>query len=155
VTTPLLALAALGLLGVGVLGVRRGAEAADILPPLALALTVAMIVFNKVGSPQFVTWLAVPILFGLMTHAAGRARSFRVPAALGLIIAGLTQAFYPYLYNDVIAAKLPIVLVLTARNALYLALLVWAVVALVDVVRRARLEPVSEAAALDWMHARR
>jgi hypothetical protein len=140
VTTPLLALAALGLLTLGALAVRRGAEAADILPPLALALTVAMIVFNKVGSPQFVTWLAVPILFGLMTHAAGRGRSFRVTAALGLVIAGLTQAFYPYLYNDVIAAKLPIVLVLTARNALYLALLAWAVVALVDVMRRARLE---------------
>jgi hypothetical protein len=140
VTTPLLALAALGLLTLGALAVRRGAEAADILPPLALALTVAMIVFNKVGSPQFVTWLAVPIVFGLMTRVAGRGRSFRMPAALGLVIAGLTQAFYPYLYTDVIAAKLPIVLVLTARNALYLALLAWAVVALVEVMRRARIE---------------
>lgn len=155
VTTPLLALAALGLLGLGALAVRRGAEASDILPPLALALTVAMIVFNKVGSPQFVTWLAVPIVFGLMTHAAGQGRSFRVPAALGLVIAGLTQAFYPYLYNDVIAAKLPIVLVLTARNALYVTLLVWAVVALLDVVRRTRAEPRSDVAALDWMHAPR
>jgi hypothetical protein len=155
VTTPLLAVAALVLLGLGVLAVRRGRTAAEVLPPLALALTLAMIIFNKVGSPQFVTWLAVPIVFGLMTRATGLGRSFRVPAALALVIAALTQVFYPYLYTDVIAAKLSIVLVLTARNALYVALFVWAVVALVEVLRRPEADGPQDASALDWMHARR
>ena len=127
----------------------------EVLPPLVLALTLAMIIFNKVGSPQFVTWLAVPIVFGLMTHASGLGRSFRVPAALGLVIAGLTQAFYPYLYSDVIAAKLPIVMVLTARNLLYVALFAWAVVALAEVVRRPRGDESPERAELDWSGARR
>lgn len=139
VATPLLALAAALLLGLGFLAVRRGRAPGVVLPPLALALTVAMIIFNKVGSPQFVTWLAVPILFGMLTHAAGAGRSFRVPAGLGLAIAALTQVFYPYLYTDVIAAKLPIVVVLSTRNLLYVALFVWAVLALVEVVRRPRL----------------
>jgi hypothetical protein len=136
--TPLLGIAALVLLGLGALAVRRGREPGEVLPPLVLALTVALIVFNKVGSPQFATWLAVPIVFGLMTAAAGAGRSFRVPAALGLVIAGLTQVVYPYFYSDVTAAQLSIVLVLSARNVLYVVLFVWAVVALAEVVRRPR-----------------
>jgi hypothetical protein len=136
--TPLLGLAAFVLLGLGLIAVRRGREPGEVLPPLVLALTVALIIFNKVGSPQFVTWLAVPVVFGLVTSAAGLGRPFRVPAVLAFVIAALTQGFYPYFYNDLLLAKLPIVLVLSARNLLYVALFVWAVVALVEVVRGPR-----------------
>ena len=66
VATPLVALAALALLLLAIVAVRRGATAAELLPPLALALTTALILFNKVGSPQFVTWLAVPIVLGTL-----------------------------------------------------------------------------------------
>lgn len=142
IATPLLAVAALALLGLGALALRRGREAGEILPPLVLALTVALILFNKVGSPQFVTWLAVPIVFGMLSHAAGASRSFRAPAALGLAIAGLTQVIYPYLYHEftVGVPNLLMVMVLTGRNILYVALFAWALVALVDVVRGPRPE---------------
>ena len=136
--TPLLGIVALVLLGLGLLAKRHGREPGEVLPPLVLALTVALIIFNKVGSPQFVAWLAVPVVFGLVTSAAGFGRSFRVPAALAFVIAALTQGFYPYFYNDLLAANLPLVLVLSARNVLYVALFAWAVVALVEVVRRPR-----------------
>lgn len=137
VATPLLAVAALALLGLGALAIRRGRTAGEVLPPLALALTVALIVVNKVGSPQFATWLAVPIVFGLVSAAAGSGGPFRVPAVLGLVIGGLTQVIYPYLYHELLGIpNLVMVLVLTARNALYVALLGWAVVALVGLVRR-------------------
>lgn len=135
--TPLLVASAVGLLALAVAGTRRGVAATDLLPSLALALTVALIVTNKVGSPQFAAWLAVPILLGLVL----RARSFLVPAVLGLAVAGLTQAVYPYLYSSLLAADAGMVAVLTIRNALYLVLLGWAVVALVRLVRRgARVE---------------
>jgi hypothetical protein len=137
VATPLLALAAAVILGLGVLATRRGRSPGEVLPPLALALTVTMIVINKVGSPQFVTWLAVPIVFGLVTAASGDGRSFRVPAVLGIAIAALTQAFYPYLYHELLGVpKLSMVLVLTARNLLYVVLFAWALMALIEVVRR-------------------
>jgi hypothetical protein len=158
VATPLLALAALVLLGLGVIATRRGRDPGEVLPPLVLALTLAMIIFNKVGSPQFVTWLAVPIVFGLVTAASGAGRSFRVPAVLGIAIAVLTQAFYPYLYHELLGVpNLVLVLVLTARNVLYLTLFAWAVVALIQVVRHRPADHESDAddAALDWIQARR
>ena len=137
IATPLLGLAAAVLLGLGLLALRRGRTAGEVLPPLTLALTVAMIVFNKVGSPQFATWLAVPIVFGLVTAAAGGGRSFRMPALLGLATAGLTQVFYPYLYHELLGVPdVALVAVLTARNLLYVALLAWAVLALVELLRR-------------------
>lgn len=127
IATPLLALVALALLLLAIVVVRRGASAAELLPPLALAITTALILFNKVGSPQFVTWLAVPIVLGLSTAATGRATSFRFPAALALVIAGLTQLIYPSLYDQLLALNVWMLLVLSARNLLYLALLAWAV----------------------------
>jgi len=127
VATPLLALVAVALLLLAILIVRRGASAAELLPPLVLAITTALILFNKVGSPQFVTWLAVPIILGLSTAATGRGTSFRFPALLALVIAGLTQLIYPYLYDQLLALNFWMLLMLSARNLLYLALLAWAV----------------------------
>jgi hypothetical protein len=127
VATPLLAAVALALLLLAVLIARRGVPAADLLPPLALAITTALILFNKVGSPQFVTWLAVPIVLGLSTAATGRGPSFRFPALLALVIAGLTQLIYPVLYGKLLELNFWMLLVLSARNLLYLALLAWAI----------------------------
>jgi hypothetical protein len=158
VATPLLALAALLILGLGVLATRRGSAPGEVLPPLVLALTLAMIIFNKVGSPQFVTWLAVPIVFGLMSAASGAGRSFRVPAVIGIVIALFTQSFYPYLYHELLGVpSLGMVLVLTGRNVLYVVLFAWAIVGLVAVVRRpsATDSGAGQVTALDWMHARR
>jgi hypothetical protein len=127
IATPLLAIVALVLLLLAIVIARRGVSAAELLPPLALAITTALILFNKVGSPQFVTWLAVPIVLGLSTAATGRAPSFRFPAALALVIAGLTQLMYPYLYDQLLSLNVWMLLVLSARNLLYLVLLAWAV----------------------------
>ncbi len=54
---------------------------------------------------------------------------------LGLVIAGLTQAIYPYLYDQLIGLDFTMLLVLSARNILYVALLIWAIVAVVDALR--------------------
>ncbi|MEO6532120.1 MAG: glycosyltransferase 87 family protein [Pseudolysinimonas sp.] len=127
IATPLVAVVALALLLLAIVLARRGVSPAELLPSLALALTTGLILFNKVGSPQFVTWLAVPIVLGLSTAATGRGMPFRFPAALALAIAGLTQLIYPYLYDQLLALNVWMLLVLSARNLLYLALLAWAV----------------------------
>lgn len=136
VMTPLLAIVTAALLVVGYLAIRRGVDAARLLPPLTLAITTALILFNKVGSPQFVTWLAVPIVFGLTASLTGRGPSFRVPVVLGLVIAAATQLIYPYFYGDLLGLNFVMLLGLTGRNILYLVLLIWAVSAIVDATRR-------------------
>ena len=123
VMTPLLAVMAAAVLLLGVRATRAGAAFATVLPPLALALTVTLIAFNKVGSPQFMTWLAAPVILGLVWHGA----RWRTPAVLALGMAALTQGVYPYLYDWLLVADPALVLVLTARNLLELVLLGWAV----------------------------
>jgi hypothetical protein len=135
-TTPLLAVAVVAVLWLGIVAARRRVAAPELLPAMALAFTTALIVFNKVGSPQFAGWLIVPIVFGLAVRATGRGIPFGVPAGMGLGIAGLTQVVYPYLYDGLLRADLDMVFVLTLRNLLYVALLAWALVRLVALVRR-------------------
>lgn len=134
-TTPALVVVTAILLAAALLATRRGVPAVELLPVLALTITVALILFNKVGSPQFVTWLAVPIAFGVARAATGSGRSFRTPAVIALVIAALTQAIYPYLYNELVGVQLPMLLILSARNALYVALFVWGAAALVRLIR--------------------
>ena len=121
--TPLLAVVVLGVLLLGWRASRAGAPAEALFPVLALALVVSLIAVNKVGSPQFVCWLAVPVLAGFLA----RATPFRFPAGLGLVLAALTQVVYPHLYGALLALHPLMLVALTVRNLLYFVLLAWAV----------------------------
>ncbi len=127
--TPILGIAVVVITLLGIRAVRVGAPYLAVLAPLALALTAALIAINKVGSPQYITWLAAPVILGIVTSAAGYGHSFRTPAILTLVIAALTQLIYPYLYGLIIAADPAMLLVLTGRNILLFVLLGWAVFA--------------------------
>lgn len=125
-STPLLVLAIVGVVLLGALAVHRGGSLVRTLPPLMLALVLTLIAFNKVGSPQFMSWLVAPIVFGLVL----RGSRWFVPAAIALGLAALTQLVYPYLYNLLLAASPPMVLVLTVRNIGFFVLLGWAIMEL-------------------------
>ncbi|MCU1425584.1 MAG: hypothetical protein JWM51_1875 [Microbacteriaceae bacterium] len=133
---PLLALAALAVGALGVWAVRRGAASPAVLAPLALALVCTLIAFNKVGSPQFMSWLAVPVIVGLTTATAAVRAPFRVPAVLALALAALTQLGYPYLYTRLLSLEPALLVVLSARNLLVFVLLAWSIGALVALGRR-------------------
>jgi len=130
VTTPLMLLAFVAVATLGVLAVRARARVADILPALSLGFVVAFIAFNKVGSPQYITWLAVPVILGLATTAAGSGRSFRVPAILSAILAALTQVIYPYLYGYLLGLNPLMLTVVTAKDVLLFVLLGWSMMVL-------------------------
>ena len=141
VMTPLLALVMLALVVVGVFAVRNRAPVTDVLPALSLAFVTAFIAFNKVGSPQYVTWLAIPVILGLATTAAGRGKSFRVPAIMVAVIGALTQVIYPYLYGCLLGTNIVMLLVITAKDVLLFALLGWAVASLVQSARSVAFDP--------------
>ena len=126
VMTPLLVLAVAAVAALGAFKAWRGATFAALYPPLALALVLAFIVFNKVGSPQYLTWIVAPLVVGLVI---ARRRWWR-PALLGLIVAGLTFAVYPLTYGGLLLAQPWAVTLLTIRNALLVAMLAWVVVRL-------------------------
>lgn len=123
VTTPIMALGVAAVLLLGIRAARRGAAFGRLFPPLALSFIVVLMLANKVGSPQFVTWLAAPVVLGLVL----RPRRFLVPAALAAAVALLTQVIYPYWYGWLMAANPGFVLVLTAKVLLLGALLVWGI----------------------------
>ena len=122
--TPLLVLCVGGVLLLGWRAQRAGASVEALFPPLLFALVLTLIAVNKVGSPQFMTWLAAPIILGLVV----RPRAWRGPAAVALLMAGLTQLVYPYFYNGLLATTPIMVLVLSVRNLLELVLLGWMMV---------------------------
>lgn len=113
-------------------GVRRGADRRELLVVGALALVSAMIVFNKVGSPQFMIWLVAVTCVGVAVYG----RLWAVPAVAMLVIAIFTTLVYPILYVQLYAALNPgVALLLTVRNALVLTLFCWALLKLVGIVR--------------------
>jgi hypothetical protein len=134
VMTPLLVVTVLAVAALGAWRAWRGASFAALFPPLALALVLAFIVTNKVGSPQFQTWLIAPIVLGLVLER----RRWRMPAVVALVIALLTHLVYPLLYDRLILADGLAAGVLTVRNALLVALMVWSVVRVIRVPRRLR-----------------
>jgi hypothetical protein len=137
VTTPLIALALIALLLLALLATNRGAHPADLLPPLSLALVTAMIVFNKVGSPQFASWLVVPIVFALAVRARWRGRPAVVPAILVAVAGALTQVVYPELYGYFLDLWPGMLVAISVRNLLYVAILAVAVWQVVRVWREA------------------
>ena len=108
---------------------------------LGLALTTlisALIVFNKVGSPQFVSWLGVAVI-ALVAYWHPRWS----PVLLTLIgfIALATHVLYPYVYFDFLNLQVGPLVLITARNAAEVGLLATAAFALL---RELRLEELAQ-----------
>jgi hypothetical protein len=120
-SAPLMILAVAAMAAGGIRAFRRGAGPVHLLPLLTLGLVCALIVFNKVGSPQFACWLAPPLILGIVT---ARER-FRTPVVLALAIAALTQLIYPYLYGMLLAVDPVMLVIVTLRNLLLVCLFLW------------------------------
>ena len=134
---------------------RRRDRGPEALLPGALTLLAVLIVANKVGSPQFLTWLAAPITVALTLRPPGRGddrpalgstaepgRTLRMPspwtvgaALLTLLAAGLTQLVFPWGYMGLLTGDVPVSVALALRNVTLLGILVCAAAWLVGAVR--------------------
>ncbi|WP_127820472.1 glycosyltransferase 87 family protein [Microbacterium sp. CPCC 204701] len=132
--TPVLILGMLSLAVLGGFKAWRGAGFASLFPALALALVLGFIVLNKVGSPQYMTWLIAPLVVGLAIDR----RRWIGPAALALVTLALTQLIFPFSYDAILVLAPAAVGVLVIRNVLLVALFAWAVVRLARVRVRPR-----------------
>jgi hypothetical protein len=111
--------------------VRRSREPRLVAAWASLALVTALIVCNKVGSPQFEVWLIAPVLL----LGAMRAPHWWRPAVLVTLIGALTQVIYPYWYGYLLNLSEWMLWVITVRNLALLALMVWGVVGLMRLPR--------------------
>ena len=111
---------------------RARSRPLDVLVWGSLAFAVLLIVVNKVGSPQYVGWLAPPVAVSFaLASPAGQTGGARWPepvfaariAGLVLAIAALTQIVFPLGYISLLTANPFVSLVLVTRNVAYLALL--------------------------------
>ncbi|WP_457947426.1 glycosyltransferase 87 family protein [Pseudarthrobacter sp. alpha12b] len=130
---PLLVLAAITAAILLVRAMRRGAEREELFLEGSLMMVTAFIVFNKVGSPQFIIWLAPVIVAGL-AHDWDR---WKVPAALLMGIAMTTFVIYPLFYTPLIHAHPVMAAILTTRNVLLVVLLWWSVKRTAELGRKA------------------
>jgi hypothetical protein len=132
--SPLLAAAVLGTALFVAAGLRRGARPGPLLAAASLALVSALVVFNKVGSPQFMLWIAAAIAAGMVLDPG---TGWKYPAGAMLVTAGLTTLIYPVFYdalrydlNPVIAA------LLTVRNLLVVSIYGWSLLRLWQLSRK-------------------
>lgn len=110
---------------------RAGAPKHILFATTSLTAVLDLIVFNKVGSPQFMAWLAIPmialIIFG--------GQQLWLPVGGLLLIAFTTNLVYPILYMDLMALGDLSATMLTLRNILLIALLVYANIRLGDLAK--------------------
>jgi hypothetical protein len=140
--TPLLIIVVIAIATLGVIKSQRGASFGALFPPLAVSLVLALIVVNKVGSPQYLTWIIAPMVTALLFD---RHRWWAFASA-SLAVALLTQVEYPIMYGFLLGADAGAAAVLTIRNLLLIGMLVWSVVKLARVPARVR-HPVIERSA--------
>ncbi|WP_256728916.1 DUF2029 domain-containing protein [Microbacterium oleivorans] len=92
----------------------------------AFAMTAALIVFNKVGSPQYMLWLAPIVVVGLLVEP----ERWRTPARWMAVTSLLTTLVFPIFYMPLVGGDAFAASLLLARNVLLVALFVWSVQAL-------------------------
>ena len=122
----------LAVAALGVLLWRARSRPLDVLVWGSLALATLLIVVNKVGSPQYVGWLAPPVAVALALRTAwpdddaGARSRAAVPRVAGAVlgIALLTQLIFPVAYAALLTGGAVISGVLVLRNLALLALLV-------------------------------
>lgn len=135
--TPLMVLAIGGVLTLIFLAKRRITDTGHLLLLGALALSSALVVFNKVGSPQYMLWIAPIVAVGVATDW----RRWHVPAYLMLVIGVLTTLIFPVFYLPLIDGDPAALIVLTARNALVIVMFGWSVQRLWMLARGRATEP--------------
>lgn len=120
VSNLLLAAALIGVFLLAHRALRLGQNHREVYVFASAASVASLIVFNKVGSPQFMLWLVVP---AIAASYFGVSRAKHLLGITGAILL-LTQLIYPVFYIELLGLETFSLLLLTARNLLIVILLV-------------------------------
>lgn len=117
---------------------RRPDHAVDLMLLSAAAQLLALIVFNKVGSPQFIAWIGPPLAAAIALAGPGTRRLWWPPAVGVLLTALATHLIYPVAYGEFLGGEPWMVAVGVLRNLALVVLLVGAVWRIVQLGLRER-----------------
>lgn len=115
---------------------RRGVDANTLFAWMFLTATLDLLVFNKVGSPQYQLWVIGAAAFGVL---AGTAK-WRLVSILTIITSGISWLIFPIYYGSLLNGENPGVLLLVARNLGVVAILVYANIQLTKLGNKAKSE---------------
>ena len=105
----------------------RGVDKNTLFAWLFLTSTLDLLVFNKVGSPQYELWVIGAAIFGVLAGT----EKWRLVSWLTLITSGLSWLIFPIFYGSLLDGEALGVALLILRNFGVLAILVWGNIQLV------------------------
>lgn len=105
----------------GVRAKRNNADRNSLFAWMFLTSTLDLLVFNKVGSPQYELWVVGAAVFGILAGT----KNWRFVSIVTLITSGLSWLIFPIYYGDLLDGKPLGVGLLILRNLLVIAILVY------------------------------
>ena len=100
---------------------KNGVDRNTLFAWVFLTATLDLLVFNKVGSPQYELWLVGAAVFGILAKTL----EWRLVTWLTLITSGLSWLIFPIFYGDLLDGKPLGVSLLILRNLGVIAVLVY------------------------------
>lgn len=117
---------------------RRGVDANTLFAWMFLTATLDLLVFNKVGSPQYQLWVIGAAVFGVI---AGTAK-WKFVSVMTIITSGLSWLIFPIYYGSLLDGETVGVGLLLLRNLGVVAILVYANIQLTKLGNKAKSEVV-------------
>lgn len=115
---------------------RRGVDANTLFAWMFLTATLDLLVFNKVGSPQYQLWVIGAAFFGVL---AGTAK-WKLVSVMTIITSGLSWLIFPIYYGSLLDGETVGVGLLILRNLGVVAILVFANIQLTKLGNKAKSE---------------
>ncbi len=101
---------------------RRGADTNTLFAWMFLTATMDLIMFNKVGSPQYQLWIVAAILFGILAKTA----NWKLVVWLTIFTSAITWLIFPVFYGSLLDGQALGVSLLILKNLGLVAILVYA-----------------------------
>lgn len=115
---------------------RRGVDANTLFAWMFLTATLDLLVFNKVGSPQYQLWVIGAAVFGVL---AGTAK-WKFVSVATIITSGISWLIFPIFYGSLLDGETVGVTLLILRNLGVVAILVYANIQLTKLGNKAKTE---------------
>ena len=101
---------------------RAGVDRNTLFTWIFLTATLDLLVFNKVGSPQYELWVVGAAIVGILA----KVDKWKFVTRITLITSGLSWLIFPIFYGDLLDGKPLGISLLVLRNLGVIAILVWA-----------------------------